>query len=196
MPPLIISDIAASLAWTARALRAGPRTKTSKSRRRSAERIETAGAGGRDMLHVPSHDDKIVDERRGGEQAVHVRHRRLRGDLAPSLSDGMIHSEYAVAEALANLCHPPVERLGGRRVAAADAGSAAPKLPDHQYAQVELLRLALTQPGDDPFVGAAPLPQLGDHIGIDEIAHKSSGRGPERGRSKSESSPTSGNARR
>ena len=112
---------------------------------------------------------------------VHIRQRRMRADFPPSLGNGVIDREYTVAEPLADFCHPSVEHDAERWVAAADARRAAPKLADYQDAEIEFLRLAFPKPGDDALVGALPLAQFGHHIGVDEIAHRSTGRGPERG---------------
>ena len=102
------------------------------------------------------HDGEVVDERRGGEESVHIRQRRMRADFSPALGDGVIDREYTVAEPLADFCHPSVEHDAEPWVAAADARRPAPKLADHQDAEIELLRLALPKPGDDALVGAAP----------------------------------------
>lgn len=133
------------------------------------------------MAHVPGHDGEVVDERRRGEERVHIRQRRMCADFPPALGDSVIDGKYAIAEPFANICHPSVEHDAERRVAAADARSTAPKLADHQHAEIQLLGLAGPEPRHDPLIRALPLAQLGHHIGVKEIAHRSTGRGPERG---------------
>lgn len=77
---------------------------------------------------------------------------------------------------LAEPSYPAVKCCGGIRVAPADALDAAADLTDRQHAQVDLLVVEPAKPRPDACVGALPLAQLRDDVGIQQVAQSSTGR--------------------
>ena len=107
-----------------------------------------------------------------------------------------VHVHDSIPEPDTGPVQPSAQRGGGTRVAAGDTLGTTPQFPQCQDTDEQFPGCALSEPGGHEPVGAVALAQLGNHVGVQEIPHSSTGRGPERGRSKSASSPTSGNARR
>src|ERR1051326_4755530 len=156
------------------------------------ERIEQPDARADDIGDVPGDQRQPDDLRRRSQQAVYngqgVRHVQP----SPLLCNRPINRQDPVAMCLAQAGKPAVERSGGVGVAAAHALDGATDLTDRQDAQVNLLVGEIAEPGRDVGIGTLALTQLGDDVGIEQVAQSWTARPRSSGRSKSRSSPTSG----
>src|SRR5215217_4408603 len=87
---------------------------------------------------------------------------------------------------------PALQCRGRGEVPAANALDAPAYLPQGQHTQEDLLVGQARKPRGDARIGPLSLAQLGDDVGVDQVAHNSTDRPRSGGRSKSPSSPTFG----
>ena len=160
------------------------------------ERINVANAGPRHVLRVSSDHDKILCQSRGGDQSINTRNAIRDSKVSPSFGNCPIHADDAIPILLDDSVQPFVERHGRRRVAPADLLHTAPKLADRQDTQKQLAGFAFSEPTDDMGICSITFSKFRYHVCVDQVVHNSIRRGPERSRSKSMSSPTSGMASR
>ncbi len=119
------------------------------------KRVNVADSGPRHVSRVSSYHDKILCQRRGGDQSINTRNTIRDTEVPPSFGNNPIHANDTIPKFLTDSIQPIVERHGRQRVAPADLLHAAPKLADRQHAQEQLRRLAFSEPAND--LGICPI---------------------------------------
>ena len=156
--------------------------------------VEASNSRRGHVLQVAGHHHEIMHQRGGSDESIDIRQRIGDTRATPALRNSAIDIQNTISEPVENEIQPQGNRSDG--VPTADPFNAVPQFTQGQNAQENLPWLAPTEPINHQWIGSLALPELRDHVGIDQIAHNSVRRGPERTRSKSLSCPPPGIASR
>ncbi len=137
-------------------------------------RIEQVYVAALEIVRVARGDGEAVNAGGGRNQAVHRAALGTRVQPPPFVRHLDVDPQNTIAEALAQFVKPLGEHLSLLWIAAAQALDPLANLADAQDAQIEILVLPSLRPRGDVRVTAPP--DLGDHIGVQEDAHKSTSR--------------------
>src|SRR3990167_7926554 len=156
------------------------------------EWVQHLCAQARDACFVAGDQRQSMDPCRGREQAIDCRYRTSAAHAAPFVGDGAIDRENAPIERRVDRGEPGLEGLGLRRVTRAGEFDALADFAEHKHAEMEIAIIDRFIPGGDVGVASLALAYLGDDVGVDQEAHRSTLRPVSRTRSRS--IPSSGAA--
>src|SRR5919204_2971680 len=153
------------------------------------EWIDARDAGSGDVPHVSRRDGETVHLRRCGQQSVDDGQWIGNVHAPPFFCDGTINRENPIAETFDQAPQPSIQCSCAPAVAPLDAVDALPKLANRQNAEKNLVLGQSGKPFGDQVVAALTLSELGDDVGIDEVAHSFTRRPLSCTRAKSSSRP-------
>src|SRR5229473_3317252 len=154
------------------------------------KRIKRRRAKPGNVTIVARHKRQAIGHRGGREQAVDHRDRSNGAHAPPLVGNGIVDTEHAPTEGGHYIAQPAFERRCPAGIAGASKLDALPDLAENQRAQEEILVSNRRIPFGNLRVATIALTNLGDDVGVYQVAHRSPSR--PRSRERSRSIPSSG----
>ncbi len=139
---------------------------------------------------VAGHQCQPIDRGRGCQEAVDHRSRSQSAHPSPSMGHSIVDSKHTTVECDFNLTEPSFERRSLARVVYARKFNSLADVSENERAQKHLRIGDRRVPFHDVRIAPLALANLGDDVGIEQIAHRSTLR--PRSRARSKSMPSSG----
>src|SRR6266436_5271352 len=154
------------------------------------KRIEDNGTKTGEVAIIARHERQAIGHSSRRQQAVDDRDRPDSAHASPLVGDRIVDAEHATVESGLDLPQPVFERRGLIRIPRARKLDPLADLPKNERAQKDVLVGDRSIPSRNTSVAALALSHLGDDVGIDQEAHRSTSR-PRSGL-RSKSIPSSG----
>jgi len=152
---------------------------------RLGERVEDGCSQPDNIICITGDEREPVHASGRREQSIDRRDRTDRAHASPLISDIAADREHAIPELLFEADEPPFESARLHRILGTRQLDSCPDLPEDEYAQVEIFVPYGGVPSRYARIATRPFPDFGDHVRIDQEAHRSMSRPTSRSRESS-----------